>query len=157
MVYHIQGDILTSDCDVIGHQSNCRMGFGSGIAGQIRRKFPYAYEVFASDSRKPQDKLGSYCVSKEHQPYYIFNLYGQDYYGNDGKQYTDYKALESAIRGMLERIRKWKLNSGLSFKVGLPFKIGCGLAGAHWYIVEKIIDRLSEEYKQDIYLYEFNP
>ncbi len=156
MVYHIQGDILTSDCDVIGHQSNCRMGFGSGIAGQIRRKFPYAYEVFASDSRKPQDKLGSYCVSKEHRPYYIFNLYGQDYFGNDGNLYTDYTALQSALEQMMSKVVFWEINAG-KLKVGLPYKIGCGLAGGDWEIVEDIIKKVSNDFKHDIYLYEFNP
>jgi len=156
MVKIIEGNLLESDVDVIGHQSNCMKGYGSGIAGQIRRLFPYAYEVFANDNRTQQQKLGSYCVSKVHDPYYIFNLYGQMNYGGDGKQYTDYIALEKAIRGMVEQVIYWERNTG-HFKIGLPYLIGCGLAGGKWEVVEEMIETISEDMKHDIYLYKFTP
>jgi len=38
-------------------------------------------------------------------------------------------------------------------KVGVPYKMGCGLAGGDWDIVLKILNRQSEKHDVDIYIY----
>ena len=165
---HIQnGNLLKSDCDIIAHCCNCQGGFGSGIAGQIRKEFPYAYDAFRLDTRTPEEKLGTYTIglstsrldtSRDNiKTYDIFNLYGQLNYGTDGKQYIDYDALFRATTLMMEKINDWKSLSTKSFKIGMPYLIGCGLAGGDWKIVEEIILAISCQYYHDIYLYRYIP
>lgn len=165
---HIQnGNLLRSDCDIIAHCCNCQGGFGSGIAGQIRKEFPYAYQAFSEDTRKPDEKLGTYTIGLPFDQvnssldniknYDIFNLYGQLSYGPGDKQYVDYKALESSMILMMEKIDAWKKQSTRQFKIGMPYLIGCALAGGTWTVVEDIILNVSEQFHQDIYLYKYNP
>lgn len=40
MIKHIKGDIFQSGADVILHQVNCQGVMGSGVAKQVREKYP---------------------------------------------------------------------------------------------------------------------
>lgn len=40
MIKHIKGDIFQSSADVILHQVNCQGVMGSGVAKQVREKYP---------------------------------------------------------------------------------------------------------------------
>ena len=165
MIHRVQGDLLKSDCNFIGHQSNCLGGFGGGIAGQIRKQVPEMYEVFSSDMhiRHSDHKLGSLCYTRiKNGAGYGFNLYGQYYFGGrDPKGFdTDYAALKKALHKMLtivpELARIAKIDKN-NIKVGLPWLIGCGLAGGDWDTVYALIEEVSDFHKIDIYLYEFTP
>ena len=37
--------------------------------------------------------------------------------------------------------------------IGFPYKIGCGLAGGDWNVVESIINEIFKDYKVEIYKY----
>jgi hypothetical protein len=58
---------------------------------------------------------------------------------------------------MMDYIVDWKSKSTKKFKIGLPYLIGCGLAGGDWHIVEELILNVSYQYSHDIYLYRFKP
>lgn len=151
MIYEVQGNLLLSDCDVIAHQCNCQGVMGSGIARQIRDMYPVAYTAFLEDKRTPEDKLGTFSLAYNSvgNLKFIFNLYGQIYYGRDGKQYTNYKALSESIHRMLDTL------DGRQFKIGLPKYIGCGLAGGDWTKVYTIIKHVFDYKEMDCYLYEY--
>ena len=154
MVHVIDGNLLESDCTVIGHQCNCQGVMGSGIALQVKQQLPGAYRAFAADRRRPEEKLGSLSVGFEEIGRFsaVFNLYGQLYYGRDPKVvYTRYPALKLAINQMLSETMKL----GASMKVGLPFNIGCGLANGDWPTVLAILEGLSTKHGIDIHLYRF--
>lgn len=163
MIHHIQGNLLTSDCDVIAHQSNCRMGFGSGIAGQIRREFPAAYDAFIRDVRAPEKKLGTFSHAFQALPNSkgkdIYNLYGQLNYGPKGPLYTDYAALERAVCAMLfTLVAVTRLQPDRRYKIGMPWKIGCDLAGGDWHnIVYPMLIQRFNEFEMDLWLHEYNP
>lgn len=133
MIKYIDGDLIKEAelFDVIAHCCNCFCTFGAGIAPQIKAKFPEAYEVDCTTERGDEDKLGTITFTENTQPI-VVNLYGQyDYTGRrHGEMDLDYDALRSALRAMKEEF------SGLLF--GLP-KIGSGLAGGSWEIIEAII------------------
>lgn len=46
MIIYKQGNLLDSGCKVICHQVNCQGVMGSGIAKEIRNRFPTAYTEF---------------------------------------------------------------------------------------------------------------
>ena len=133
MIKYIDGDLVKEAdfFDVIAHCCNCFCTMGAGIAPQIKAKFPEAYEVDCTTERGDEDKLGTITFTENTQPI-VVNLYGQyDYTGRrHGEMDLDYDALRSALRAMKEEF------SGLLF--GLP-KIGAGLAGGDWDVIESII------------------
>lgn len=152
MLEYVNGDLLKSDCDVIAHQCNCLLAFGSGIAGQIRNELPGAYEKFKNDYREPLDKLGSYCVATKDIGNFlaVYNLYGQYSYGI-GNMHTNYLALREALTAMMKNIDDEDILKAV--KIGVPYKMGCGLGGGDWDTVSSILEEISERFNRNIYIY----
>lgn len=155
MVKKVIGNLLDSDCDYICHQVNCQGVMGSGIAKQIRERWPKVYERYRCEyetrlrnGRNPEEMLGGiYIVPVDEFSKRVINLYSQRTYGYDGKRYTSYDAFASC----LEEIRKF-ISPGCS--IGFPKNIGCGLGGAKWNVIDALIEEtLGEDY--DVYIYEY--
>lgn len=148
MLYHINGDLLESDCTVIMHQANCFSTMGAGIAKQIANKYPQVEEHDRLFELSPEERLGKFsAIIIDGKT--IVNLYGQYRYGR-GKQ-TDYSALESAINFFLTYAPEEETVD--LTKIGVPFNMGCGLAGGDWNKVLEILERQSMIHGVDIYIY----
>ena len=148
-----KGNLLNSDCDVIAHQVNCQSVMGAGIALQIKEKYPTSYIEYLEDDRKPSHKLGNtLCCKLDKQDNYLFHLYGQLRYGRN-ELFTDYIAFESSVRQMIGQIKTIESLINKSLKVGLPYGIGCGLAGGDWKIIQPLLNKISFDSKTNIYLY----
>lgn len=122
--------------DVICHGSNCFCTFGAGIAKQIKREFPKAYEADLKTKKGDRSKLGTYSRAyiKEYN-LIIINAYTQyGYWGKPGKINVDYDAIEYVFH----RIHR----SYNDKKIGIPM-IGAGLAGGDWSKISNIIDGLN--------------
>lgn len=150
MIIELRGDLLRSDCSVIMHQANCFATMGAGIAKQIQRKYPRVLHAdknysISIGSRK---RLGRFSKSKEFDGVTVYNLYGQFHYGR-GKQ-TNEEAFGCAL---YEAIKDVKLNCKDNTKIGLPYGIGCGLAGGNWSMVYGIIEDTARRLNVTIYLY----
>lgn len=152
MIIIVDGDLLKSDCDIIAHQCNCLLAFGSGIAGQIRSKLPGAYKEFKEDYREPLEKLGSFCVANKDIGNFkaIYNLYGQYSYGIGTRQ-TDYLALRQALTAMMKDIDDNDVSR--TAKIGIPCYMGCGLGGGDWDLVQSMVKEISDRFSRDIYIY----
>jgi O-acetyl-ADP-ribose deacetylase (regulator of RNase III) len=153
VIKYKKGDLikaaLSGEVDVIMHQCNCFNTMGSGIAPKIAKAFPGAYAIDQSTEKGDEGKLGTYTVSHENPVCSVVNLYGQ--YGfwkqEGGKINTDYCALAASLEAVGDKLRKYKPNA----KIGLP-KLGCGLGGGDWIIVEELIQR--KLYSLDVTVYE---
>jgi O-acetyl-ADP-ribose deacetylase (regulator of RNase III) len=136
MIRYVDGDLLKladeNNFDVIAQGCNCFCVMGSGIAPQIKAKYPEAYAVDCETTAGDVKKLGTITYTKNTTPI-VVNIYSQyDTKGRrQGKMDLDYDALRSGIKAMKENF------SGKRF--GLP-QIGSGLAGGDWTIIEKIIE-----------------
>lgn len=150
MIKIVQGDLLKSDCNVIMHQCNCFNKMGTGIARQIKTQYPKAFEA---DYNHPvplgKDRLGGYSAAID-KGVLIVNLYAQIGYGRGTR--TQYEYFQKALRNALQKIQK----DGVESKIGLPYGIGCGLAGGNWNIILGIITEAAEEFNITIYLYKIN-
>lgn len=150
MIKIVQGDLLESDCNVIMHQCNCLNKMGAGIARQIKDKYPKAFEA---DYNYPvplgKDRLGGYSTIVD-KGVLIVNLYAQIGYGRGTR--TQYEYFQEALRNALQKIRE----DDKETKIGLPYGIGCGLAGGNWNIILGIITEAAEEFNTTIYLYKIN-
>lgn len=141
-IINIEGNLLEQKLDIIGHQVNGLGIMGGGIALQIKKRYPNVYREYKTicSPIKPKKNLGvCQVVEKESgSNSYVANLFGQSNIG-PGLQ-TDYKALEES----LTKLKDYAQERDLS--VGLPYMIGCGLAGGDWNIVRGIIENVFNNY-----------
>lgn len=148
MLQYRDGDLLKSDCTVIMHQANCFKTMGAGIAKSICQLYPSANKADKDYPFVRKQRLGKFSHAIVNN-ITIVNLYGQYFYGV-GKQ-TNYKALENAIDLFLTHAKN-DININLS-KVGVPYRIGAGLAGGNWDLIKGILDRQSNKHGINIYIY----
>lgn len=128
--------------DIIVHGCNCQNIMGAGIAKEIKRRYPQAWEADCHATRNGFNKIGmiSVCgVGKFH----IVNAYTQETIGNGLR--TNYAALRKCFAKIKD------LFPGK--RIGFPL-IGCGLGGGDWEVVEQIINE--ELYGEDYELVRFN-
>lgn len=161
-VYFDIGNLLDAPVDYICHQVNCQGRMGSGIAKQIRERWPIVYEQYMAgfkaieeESVKWEDQLdvsevllGRLQQIKVNDKQTVINMFAQQYYGYDGKRYTSYDAFWACLGGIRDSVPKGS-------KIGFPAKIGCGLGGANWEVIFRMIEQvLGDEYEVYIYMLE---
>ena len=135
-----EGNVFDSDADIICHQVNCQGVMGSGVAKEVRERYPKVYEEYhtycESNKDYPARMLGVAQIVPidEKGSRWLVNCFGQNGYGYDGKQYTSVGALMEAF----QEVYKFARMTGA--KVAMPYKIGCCRGGANWALVKKIID-----------------
>ena len=145
MIEFKNGDLLT-ETGLFGicHQCNCFSRMGSGIAKSIAAMHPNAAAVDKYSQLTPEAKLGSYTEATSRgpdgKPLRIFNLYGQYHYGTDSMK-TDYFELENALVHLKHRLSFYSFCT----RIGIPYGMGCGLAGGDWKIVEQIVRNVFEK------------
>ena len=143
MIVHKKCDIFESGADFICHQVNCQGVMGSGIAKQIKDRYPEVYKAYKKtcNSEDPKNLLGRVemlLTSEYPDSFGVINIYGQLNYGYDGKCYTDYNALQKAfseINKYAAAIPRSKEEKTFAF----PYKFGCARGGGDWNTVYNMI------------------
>lgn len=151
MVVYKQGDVLSAlkngAVDVVIHQTNCQGVMGSGIARQVKQDFPDAYRVYKEQEAAGRLKLGNFSVAKIKRDGLedgcIINVNGQDEYSDRNKCNTNYAALGSVLWTLARTNRS-------NAVIAMP-KIGAGLGGGDWKIIEALIE--SAFHDQTVYVY----
>jgi O-acetyl-ADP-ribose deacetylase (regulator of RNase III) len=131
--------------DVIVHGCNCLNTMGSGIAAEIRQRYPEAYEADTAYSLKLQDdtnsqvqKLGNYSthlVKGEHN-FLIVNAYTQINFAPRDVDHFEYASFEVILKKFA--------NEYGTFKIGFPY-IGMGLAGGDKDRIIAMIEDFAEK------------
>ncbi|MEC4565454.1 macro domain-containing protein [Paenibacillus sp. CMAA1739] len=147
MIKIVKGNLLDAIEDIIGHQTNTKGVWGSGVAKAIKDKYPNTYPAYRDLCHEYGDKLlGSCWTIKANDNKFIANLFGQTNYGRDkNKVYTYYDALKLSLEILNTRAERF------GYSVALPYNIGCGLANGDWDIVYEIIDTVFSNYKVTLY------
>lgn len=156
MIHYVKGNLLDSNCNYICHQVNCQGVMGSGIAKQIRERWPEVYQSYMNvhmnyalsgwgNRSKLLGKIDIVPINSS--PYQsVINMFCQDTYGYDGDRYTSYDAFVEALLKIKDTIHH-------NFTIGFPKNIGCGLGGGNWKVISALIEAiLGEDY--DVYIYE---
>ena len=161
-VYFEIGNLLDAPVDYICHQVNCQGRMGSGIAKQIKERWPIVYEQYMAAYKQREDEVfrGDYGntlnVSETllgylqkvpvNEEQMVINMFAQQHYGYDGRRYTSYDAFWACLGGIAASVPKGS-------KIGFPYKIGCGLGGANWEVISIMIEEvLAKDY--EVYIYE---
>lgn len=150
-MYYKTGDLLDAPVEYICHQVNCQGRMGSGIAKQIRDRWPVVYKQYITlyntkgiDVR--YELLGEIQVINVESNKNIINMFGQESYGYDGHRYTSYDAFWACLGGIRDSVPKGST-------IGFPWQIGCGLGGANWEVIMTMIEEvLAEDFEVYIYI-----
>ena len=166
MITTINKDILTVDKGVIVHSVNC-IGAVGGLAGAIARKWPKnadEYRAHVKRQELPIMLMGSVFEVNVAHNLFVANLFGQYDIGMS-KQQTEYAAL---IRGFDKIAYSYFVGNDtetsddgvfgvnehpIALKdIYIPYKIGCGLGGADWNLVQEIINKSFENSHKNVYI-----
>jgi O-acetyl-ADP-ribose deacetylase (regulator of RNase III) len=128
---HYRGDLLKTDRKVLAHGVNCKGSFGSGVAGQIARKFPDVKRGYMRKHEHDGWKLGQCQFIQTEGKRIVVNMATQETYGKTGT-HVDYDALKQCIEQVLDYCKT--TGEGLA----IP-RVGAGLAGGDWARIEEII------------------
>ena len=155
MIHYVKGNLLDSDCDYICHQVNCQGVMGSGIAKQIRERWPWVFTSYhtycnrrKSNSESPLGEIWGVSIDHDNRnAQWVVNMFSQDSYGYDGSRFTSYDAFAECLIKMRGRLPKDKA-------IGFPKNIGCGLGGGNWKVISALIEEiLGKDY--EVYIYEY--
>lgn len=139
MIEYREGSLLEQeDLTHLIHQANLYCTFGSGLALAIKKKFPEAYQADLRTMKGDLKKLGSWSTAECEGFGWVINLYSQIGISSTERT-TSYDALVKGLTG-LERVLR-----DPAYKVGIPYKLGCGLANGSWPIVSAIISDIFEK------------
>jgi len=144
MIKIIQGDILKAKEDIRAHQTNSVGIMGSGLAKQIKKIYPEAYEDYKKFCLSNTDVFGRTLISECKDGKYIAHLFGQYSYGTS-KRHTNYDMLERALNILFYKSEVMNKN------VAIPYNIGCCRGGGDWSVVYQIIERVFGENDVSIY------
>ena len=133
----VQGNIFDSKATIISQQVNNQGVMGSGVAKQVKELYPRVFEKYRSAYEKGYLKLGTCQVVDVDgtKRQFIANLCGQDKYGYDGKRYTSYDAIYTA----LEKLAKYCLDNKIE-SVAFPWGMSSDRGGADWNVIITMIE-----------------
>lgn len=141
MIEHVKCNVFDSGADAILHQVNCHGVMGSGVAKQVRLKYPRVYSTYkkacAAKENSKKDLLGLAQVVSIGDGKSIVNLFAQENFGYDGTCYTDYDALRTCLTSV-------KSNFSGRF-IALPHLMGCHRGGGDWEKVHQMIEEIFDD------------
>lgn len=143
------GSLLDSEADIIAHQTNASDGFGSGVAGAIKEKYPRVAEQYHKACKKGLMKLGMCQIVKTNpggdDNRLVANLCGQEKYGYDRKRYTNYEGIYVA----LEKLGVYCAENGIK-SVAFPWKMSSDRGGADWQVICSMVEAVFKDMDIDI-------
>lgn len=164
----VSGNLLNTDYHIIIQQLNCLCVKPHGLSESIAKKYPYA-NVYEKRQRLDKRNLcipsdrgipGNITVSgfKEDKKPIVIGLYGQFDFGKpyfkSNRPKCEIKETreqrEIWFQEALDNLLNWLIENNLNkedIKIGLPYLIGCGLAGGKWENYLKIIEKFTEKIK----------
>lgn len=144
---------------VIVHCCNNQGKWGSGFVVALSKKWPEPEQHYRESWRKlPLLPLGTVSMVRVEPDIVVANLIGQDGIINDENDLPPVRY--EAIRKGFTRIVMWLGKRDRSIDLPLPIsihmpRIGCGLAGGDWALIERLIEATFLRADIDVTVYDF--
>jgi O-acetyl-ADP-ribose deacetylase (regulator of RNase III) len=134
------GNMLQMERGILVHGCNAQGVMGSGIAAQIRFRYPSVYEDYHGVYKNEGLKVGDVIFSDIDPAvgFHIANAITQENFGREKQKYVSYEGVFEAFK----KIFKEAEDRGLD--VHYP-QIGAGLAGGDWATIQTCIDAAFNE------------
>jgi O-acetyl-ADP-ribose deacetylase (regulator of RNase III) len=145
-IQYVAGDVLTCTQPVLIHGCNDRGVMGSGVARQIRAKWPQVYEAYRVHYDTHGLQLGE-LICVQTPDVMVVNAITQHLFGRDGGVYVDYAAIEACYQKLNELMAEWQHT-----EAAMP-RVGAGLGGGDWATISEIIERTATYYVPVVYDY----
>ena len=147
MITYKKGNLLDTPDSIIVQGVNCQGVMGSGVAKAIREKWPVVFTKYTEYSNKfryaRKELLGQVNVVEiEKDEKIIANIFSQENYGKTKFRYVSYDALDKGFT-YLTLFPK-------GTNISMP-KIGAGLGGGEWSIIEAIINFRLKDFNVTVY------
>lgn len=139
MILDHRGDIFEANINGLLQSCNLHRTFGSGLAAQIKVRFPEAYEADLKTKDGDYHKLGTFSYANIDN-FFIFNIYSQIGFRTVGTQCaTHYPSVFAGMISVKEFIENYRFGY---FNLGIPYKYGSGLGGGSWPTIMRIIEKV---------------
>lgn len=125
----------------VAHVCNCQGVMGSGIAKEVRARYPEAYQAYKKFETDSFDglQLGTMSFGRIRPDKIIYNLHAQMFYGTDGRRYLDYEGLCCSLEKACNDLCFRGLNS-----LAVPYNMGWDRAGGNWTVVSAMLQAVFE-------------
>ena len=148
MIKIIEGNLFDSKANIICHQTNTYGVMGSGVAAEVKNRYPHVFKSYRKDYEDGKLKLGYVNFSLAKQGQIIANMCGQDKYGYDGKRYTNYEALQKCMNEVVNyAYQTYDIRPTIAF----PYLISCYRGGGDWNVVYKMIEDTFKDFDVEIW------
>ena len=150
-IQFVRGNLLDAPYPII-HGCNARGAFGRGVAGAIRKRWPPTHEAYTYAIREMGVGLGNvvWCqvyMGNKRADVLVGHCITQASYGAKG-MHVDYEALETCLKAVDGHDHPF-LESTMC--IAMP-KIGAGLGGGDWKLIEAIIERSFKRLQPVVYI-----
>ena len=159
IIFFEKSDITKSKAQIICHQVNCQGVMNSGVAKAIKDKWIMVYYMYKQLCNDGKGVPGTCQVihidsltRNTHCDQYVANIFGQNKYGYDGKRYTNYEAVYSALEDLKKFIKIHKVVTEIAF----PYKFGCDRGGGNWNIIFTMIEEVFKDLDITIEIHSLN-
>lgn len=134
------------------HGCNAQGVMGSGVAKQIKTKYPEAYTAYKQlYNSMPKDQLiGRYCIASVYDNLSIINAITQEKYGTDGKRYTSYDAVSEVCNELAQQFGNDEV------VIAIPKKFASDRGGACWKTIKQLIKSEFKDKNIILYIVEYN-
>lgn len=140
-IIYKNGNLLDSQADVIAHQVNCQGVMGSGVAKQIKEKWPDVFAQYDYHTRMLENAcLGNCQMVQINESQFVANLFGQRYYGRENLRYTSYDGIYDALVKLQVYMNNRNCNS-----VAFPYKMSSDRGGADWNVILAMIESVFKD------------
>jgi O-acetyl-ADP-ribose deacetylase (regulator of RNase III) len=153
MIRTFHGDLLKSSETLIAHGCNSMGVMGSGIAKQIKLRYPEVYERYKSWHERHVQRttlnlpLGEIqAVEAFDKSRTILNCITQGEFGADGSRYVSYDAVDICFKNISEYMEQNQYST-----IGIP-QIGAGLGGGSWDVIHTIINERMKNFNVNVYI-----
>lgn len=125
ITHHDPSNICLVTSGVIVHGCNAQGAMGSGVAKQLRAKYPDIFHSYCahlySMNELGLNPLGSVDFTTVAEGLVVANAITQEFYGRSGEKYISYTALKKCLETVA--------NAYGSTSIHIPYLIGAGLGG----------------------------
>lgn len=148
MVTIIDGNLFNSTANIICHQCNCQGVMGSGVAAEVKKRYPHVFEAYRQDYFDGELKLGHVCFATAKQDQVIANMCAQDNFGYSGGIYTNYEGLQKC----LDKVKAYATYSyDTKPVIAFPYLMSCYRGGGDWNVVYKMIEDTFDDFDVEIW------
>lgn len=146
-IIYKQGDLPECTENIIVHGCNAKGVMGSGVAAQIKKKYPNSARAYFNMKENNKMQLGNFSYSEEDDGKTIINAITQEFYGrNPHIVYVSYGAIAHVFMDINKGCKIYGYK-----EIALP-KIGAGLANGDWNIIEQIIEKECKDVQPVVYI-----